>query len=195
MLFPGDFLSTGWEVFGFRHVSLLPVVFERRVIWCRRSLDQDVSFNGKPSVFEQVLTGLLVTKHPVVLPVQIKPSPIFALLPFLGFMGVGSLDMSYLFVKHPIIKLVKRLFGSSCAVIVCPTANNGVQSPQDFPDAPPPYCFPLLLHLLPVFLNSLFAWLGQQLPSRFRVGGFVVPDVETQEIKPFRQVNNLGLLR
>ena len=33
MLFPGDFLSTGWEVFGFRHVSLLPVVFERRVIW------------------------------------------------------------------------------------------------------------------------------------------------------------------
>ncbi len=33
VLFPGDFLSTGWEVFGFRHVSLLPVVFERRVIW------------------------------------------------------------------------------------------------------------------------------------------------------------------
>ncbi len=33
VLFPGDFLSTGWEVFGFRHVSLLPVVCERGVIW------------------------------------------------------------------------------------------------------------------------------------------------------------------
>ena len=32
-LFPGDFLSTGWEIFGFRHVSPLPVVFERGVIW------------------------------------------------------------------------------------------------------------------------------------------------------------------
>ncbi len=33
LLFPGDFLSTGWEVFGFCHVSHLPVVFERGVIW------------------------------------------------------------------------------------------------------------------------------------------------------------------
>ena len=33
LLSPGDFLSTGWEVSGFRHISLLPVVLERGVIW------------------------------------------------------------------------------------------------------------------------------------------------------------------
>ena len=32
-LFPGDFLSTGWEIFDFHRVSLLPIVFERGVIW------------------------------------------------------------------------------------------------------------------------------------------------------------------
>ncbi len=128
-----------------------------------------MSLNGKPPVFEQVLTGLLVTKHPVVLPVQIQPSPIFALLPFLGFMWVGSLDMSYLFVKHPIVKLVKRLFGSSCSMIVRPTANDGIEFPQDFPDIPPPNRLPFLFHLLSVFLNSFFAWFGQQFPSGFCV--------------------------
>ena len=33
ILFPGDLLSTRWEVFGLRCISLLPVVFESRVVW------------------------------------------------------------------------------------------------------------------------------------------------------------------
>ncbi len=33
MLLPGDFLSTGWEIFDFHHVSLVPVGFESGVIW------------------------------------------------------------------------------------------------------------------------------------------------------------------
>src|SRR6266446_4971546 len=104
--------------------------------------------DGKPSVLEQVLTCLLVTKHPVILPVQVELAPIFALLPFLGFMRVGSLDMPYFFVKHPVVKLVERFFGRSCAVVVGPAANDGVEFPQDFPNLPSPDRFPFLLHLL-----------------------------------------------
>ncbi len=33
ILFPGDLLSTRWEIFSFRCISLLPVVFESGVIW------------------------------------------------------------------------------------------------------------------------------------------------------------------
>jgi hypothetical protein len=33
MLLPGDFLSTGWEIFDFQGISPLPVGFESRVIW------------------------------------------------------------------------------------------------------------------------------------------------------------------
>ena len=78
------------------------------------------------------MTCLLVAKHPMVLSLKIEPAPLFALLPVLGFVRVGSLDMSHFFVKHPIVKLVKGLFGSSCSVIVRPTANDGIEFPQDF---------------------------------------------------------------
>ena len=33
VLLPGDFLSTGWEIFDFHRVSLLPIVSESGVIW------------------------------------------------------------------------------------------------------------------------------------------------------------------
>ena len=33
LLLLGDLLSTGWEIFDFHRVSLLPIVFERGVIW------------------------------------------------------------------------------------------------------------------------------------------------------------------
>ncbi len=85
-----------------------------------------MSLNRKPTVLEQVVPRVLVAKHPMVLPVKIEPSPIFALPPFLGFVWVGSLDMSHFFVKHPIVKLVKRFFGSSRSVIVRPSANDGI---------------------------------------------------------------------
>src|SRR5438128_1949914 len=169
ILLPGDFLSPGWEIFDFHRVSLVPIVFERGVIWGRRSLHQDVPFNGKPCILEEVVTCLLVAKHPMVLSLKVEPAPIFALLPLLGCGWVGSLDLPHFFVKHPIVKLVKGLFGSSWSVIVRPTANNGVQFPQDFPNGPSTYCLPFLSHLLSVFLNSLLAWLGEQLPSCFRV--------------------------
>ncbi len=33
VLLPGDFLSTGWEIFDFQGISPLPVSFESGVIW------------------------------------------------------------------------------------------------------------------------------------------------------------------
>src|SRR2546429_2425146 len=39
---------------------------------------------------------MLVAEHPMVLSLKIQPAPIVALLPFLGFAWVGSLDMLYL---------------------------------------------------------------------------------------------------
>ena len=33
ILLPGDFLSTGWEIFDFQRVSLVPIGFESGVIW------------------------------------------------------------------------------------------------------------------------------------------------------------------
>ena len=75
---------------------------------------------------------MLVAKHPLVLPLKIELSPVFALLPLLRFAGMGSLDVSHFFVKHPVIKLVKGFFGGSCSVIVRPPADNGVEFPQDF---------------------------------------------------------------
>src|SRR6266487_36995 len=89
--------------------------------------------------------------------------------PFLGFVWVGSLDMSHFFVKHPIVKLVKRFFGSSRSVIVRPSANDGIEFPQDFLHLPSTNLFPFLLHLVSVFLNSFFARFGQQFPSGFCV--------------------------
>jgi hypothetical protein len=68
----------------------------------------------------------------MVLSLKIEPSPVFAVLPLLRFAGMGSLDVSYFFVKHPIVKLVKGFFGGSCSIIVRPAANNGVEFPQDF---------------------------------------------------------------
>src|SRR5258708_34178882 len=100
------------------------------------------------------MTCLLVAKHPIVLYLKIQPFPIFALLPFLGFAWVGSLDMPHFFVKHPIVKLVKGFFGGSCSVIVRPAANDGVEFPQGFLHLPSPYRFPFLLHLLSMFLYS-----------------------------------------
>ena len=68
----------------------------------------------------------------VVLSLKIQPAPIVALLPFLGFAWVGSFDMLYLLVKHPIVQFVKGFFGGSCSIIVRPAAKNGVEFPQDF---------------------------------------------------------------
>ena len=113
----------------------------------------------------------------MVLSLKIEPSPIFALLPLLGFAGMGSLDMSHFFVEHPIVKLVKGFFGGSCSVIVRPTANNGVEFPQDFLYLPSSYRFPFLLHLLSVLLDGFLARLRQQLPSGFGVRDSVEPDV------------------
>src|SRR5690349_13200850 len=101
----------------------------------------------------------------MVLSLKVEPSPIVALLPLLGFAGMSSLDVSHFFVKHPIVKLVKGFFGGSCSIIVRPPADNGVEFPQDFLELPSSYCFPFLLHLLSVLLHSLFARLGEQLPS------------------------------
>jgi hypothetical protein len=130
----------------------------------------------------------------MVLSLKIEPSPIFALLPLLGFAGMGSLDMSHFFVKHPIVKLAKGFFGGSCSVIVRPAANNGVEFPQDFLYLPSSYRFPFLLHLLSVLLDGFLARLSQQLPSSFGVRGSVEPDVKAQEVEALRQVNNVGFL-
>ncbi len=143
-------------------------------------------FNGKPGILEEMVTCVFVTKHPMVLSLQIEPSPIFALLPSLGFTWMGSLDMPYFFVKHPIVKLIKSFFGGPRAVIVRPAANDGVEFPQDFLHLPSPYRFPFLLHLFSVFLDSFFARLGEQLPSGFGVRGSVESDVKAQEIETLR---------
>ena len=140
------------------------------------------------------MTGVLVAKHPMVLSLKVQPTPVVALLPLLGFAWVGSLDMFHFLVKHPIVQFVKGFFGGSCSVVVRPSANNGVQFPQDFPNTPSTHCLPCLSHLLSVFLNSFLAWLGEQLPSCFRVGDSVEPDVKAEKIKSFRQVNDVGFL-
>src|SRR5260370_8617714 len=103
----------------------------------------------------------------MVLSLKIEPSPIFALLPLLGFVRVGSLDMPHFFVKHPIVKLVKGFFGGSCPAIVRPTANDGVEFPQDFLPLPSSYPFPFLLLLLTVLLDSFFSRFCHQPPPAF----------------------------
>src|SRR5260370_23965331 len=113
----------------------------------------------------------------MVLSLKIEPSPVFALLPLLGFAWMGSLDMPHFFVKHPIVQLVKGFFGGSRSVIVRPATNNGVEFPQDFLHLPSPHRFPFLLHLLSVLLDGFFALLSQQLPSGFCVRGSIEPDV------------------
>ena len=130
----------------------------------------------------------------MVLSLKVQPAPLVALLPLLGFAWVGSLDMLYFFVKHPIVQFVKGFFGGSCSVVVRPSAKNGVQFPQDFPDAPSTYCLPCLSHLLSVLLNSFLAWLREELPSRFGVGGPVKPDVKAKKVQSLRQVNDIGFL-
>src|SRR5260370_8672090 len=99
--------------------------------------------------------------------------------------------MPHFFVKHPIVKLVKGFFGGSCPVIVRPTANDGVEFPQDFLRLPSSYRFPFLLHLLTVLLASFFARFGQQLPPRFRLGDPAQLHFQTSLTKPPRQLTHI----
>ena len=104
MLSAGQLLLVRRKITHLRAQSLVPIGFEAGVIRRRRFRNENVPLNGKPGVLEQMLAGIFVSKHPMVLSVKIPSPPVCPLLPGRRLVWMSPFDMTYLFRVRPIIQ-------------------------------------------------------------------------------------------
>src|SRR5258708_18806786 len=111
-----------------------------------------MSFNRKPTEFEQMRSRLFVTKHPGIVSFEMQSAPISLMSPVFGFLGVRTPGVAIFFVEHPAIQAAKDFFGYSRAKVVRPSPYDRVEFPQNGLDIHPvgffPQDFELLSHLL-----------------------------------------------
>ncbi len=153
-----------------------------------------MSLYVKPREFGQIASCTFVSKHPVISLAQVPSSPILFLHPVPRLRRVGSLDVPVFPKEHPGIKLAEDLRCDSDTEVVGPSSDNGIESSNESRGIRAEAFLPFCPQFLPYRFYRFLAWFDQQFVARLTcLGSFVVADVKTQEVKPFCQVNNLGL--
>ena len=81
----------------------------------------------KPAKLEEMSPGLFVAKHPGVESIKLEPSPVFAVPPVFGFLGVHTSGVAVCFVEHPPVQAAKDFFGNGRAEVIGPSANDRIE--------------------------------------------------------------------
>src|SRR5207302_5622902 len=118
-------------------------------------------------------------------------APVLATPPVFGFVWVHPPGIAVCFVKHPIVQVAKDLLSNNSAKIVGPSPDDRIEFGQCRLEIASSSFYPEILQLLLNRLHCCFTGFDQEFPSRLgSLWGWVLSDVETQEVKSFGQMDN-----
>jgi hypothetical protein len=120
-------LFAGGQIFDVSLDPFLPVFLQTRIVWRIDARNKGMSSHVESGEFEKEYSCAFVTKHPVIFPCQIHPSPVLFMFPVPGFLRVSSAGISLLSKEHPMIQLGEDHFRHTYTEVVGPSSDNGVE--------------------------------------------------------------------